>query len=258
LNTRTKPTLLSEAAGLILRPLHLCSLPASLSDTCHHPAPARAPLAPLLPRTVVPIPIFLFQRKLVDQIFERKLSAGYLYAAPRQKCRFKETAICRHEGSRCCTIKGNLKERGKVIEGQNESEVKKFFVVAANTKTMFYFAPLSPMLQTLVIFWVTAPRCHLSLYRCCHFRAMLLLLALNREFVLRIFPFLFQPLWKMENSLVLSHGDSWQTQCEGITSPRRAAEANRRQLCHNLSSSQFNPHICFPSPLKSSSTVGRV
>lgn len=75
----------------------------------------------------MPTLIFLVQRKLVNQIFESKLSAGYLYAAPRQKSRFKETAICKHEGSRCCTIKGNLKERGKVTEGQNESKVKRFF-----------------------------------------------------------------------------------------------------------------------------------
>lgn len=73
----------------------------------------RYPLSPLLAFTVTAILLFLFQSKSVNRIIERKLSAGYLYAAPRQKCRFKETAICKHEGSRCCTIKGNLKERGR-------------------------------------------------------------------------------------------------------------------------------------------------
>lgn len=202
--------------------------------------------------------IFLFQTKVVNQIFERKLSAGYLYAVPRQKCRFKETAICKHEGSRCYTIKGNLKERGKVIEGQNESEVKNFSVVATNTKMMFYIAPSSPMLKTPVVFWVTATKCHLSLYRRCNFRAVLLFLTLNREFILHIFPFIFQPLWKIENSLLLSHEGSWQIQCKEITPPRLAVEANRSQPCCNLSSTQFNPRICFLLLLKSMSTISHV
>lgn len=148
-----------------------------------------------------------------------------------------------------------------MIEGQNESKVKKFFVVTTNTKMMFYFAPSSPMLKTLVVFWVTATKCHLSLYRCCNFRAVLLLLAPNREFILRIFPFIFQPLWKMENSLLLKHDfapDSWQIECKGITSPRLAVEANRSQPCSNPSSSQFNPHICFLLPLKNMSTISYV
>lgn len=221
----------------------------------------RYPLPPLLALTAKLILIFLFQSKMINQIFERKLSARYLYAAPRQKCRFKERAICKHEGSRCCTIKGNLKERGKVIEGQNESKVENFFVVATSTKMMFYFAPSSPMLKTLVVFRVTATKCHFSLSRCCNFRAVLFILVLNREFILHIFPFILQLLWEMENSLLLSHDfalNSWQTRCKAITSPCLAAEANRSQPCCTLPSGDLIPKFVLSSPLGSVSIASNV
>lgn len=127
LNTRIKCNLLSEDVGFdpsIVSSLVFVSVPVwhlSLLFLC------TGTPSPLFPFILTPTLIFLVQRKLVIQIFERKLSAGYLYAAPRQKSRFKETAICKHEGSRCCTIKCNLKGRGKVTEGQNESKVKRFF-----------------------------------------------------------------------------------------------------------------------------------
>lgn len=123
----------------------------------------RYPLPPLSAFAAVLMPSLLFQGKLVSQIFERKLSAGYLYAAPPQKCRFKETAICIHEGSRCCTIKGNLKARGRWQKDNMNPKLGLFFVVAdTNTKIMFYFAPSSPLLKTLAVFWATATKCHFS------------------------------------------------------------------------------------------------
>lgn len=87
-----------------------------------------------------------------------------------------------------------------------------------------------------------------SLFYRCNFRAVLLFLTLNRQFILCIFPFILQPLWKMENSLLWSHEDSWQIQCKGITSPRLAVEAKRSQPRCNLPPNEFNPHICFLPP----------
>lgn len=91
-----------------------------------------------------------------------------------------------------------------MIEGQNESKVKKFCAVATSRKMMFYFAPPSPMLKAAGAFQVTATKCHLSLSRCCHFGAVPLVLALNRGFVLTRLSFHPQPLREMEHSLLLS------------------------------------------------------
>lgn len=63
---------------------------------------------------------------------------------------------------------------------------------------MFYFTPPGPTEKTPLVFWVTATKCHLSVPRC-HFRAVPLFPALNREFILHFF--IFQPFWKTENSL---------------------------------------------------------
>lgn len=120
--------------GSILGLLHLWPLSMSRSDTHHYHSSVRVPPCSTVGFTVLSILVFLFQSKLFNQISERNLSAGYLYAAPRQKCRFKETAICKHDGSSWCTIKGNLKERGKVIEGQNESKVENFVVLLQTQK----------------------------------------------------------------------------------------------------------------------------
>lgn len=98
--------------GLILGLLHLGALAVSLPDTCHyHSSPS--PFPSLAAPPVMSILIFLCHSKLVNQTSESKLSAGYLYAAPRQKCRFEEAAICRREGSSCSTIRGNLKSGGR-------------------------------------------------------------------------------------------------------------------------------------------------
>lgn len=122
--------------GLILGLLHLEALAVSLPDTCHyHSSPS--PFPSLSAPPVMSILIFLCHSKLVNQTFESKLSAGYLYAAPRQKCRFKEAAICRREGSSCCTIRSNLKERGKVREGRHESKVKDFLLLLQTQKWCF-------------------------------------------------------------------------------------------------------------------------
>lgn len=123
---------------------------------------------------------------------------------------------------------------------------------------MFCFAPSSPMMKTLLVFWVTATKCHLYVYSCCHFRAVLLFLMLNREFFLHTLPFIFQPLCKTENSLLLSREDSWQIQCKGITSPRLVEEANGNQPHHNLSSCQHNAPVCFLLPLKRTSTTSHI
>lgn len=142
----------------------------------------------------MPTLIFLVQRKLVNQIFESKLSAGYLYAAPRQKSRFKETAICKHEGSRCCTIKGNLKERGKVTEGQNESKVKRFFLLSLQIQKSCSTSHLQVPEKTPVVFWVTNSKRHLSLSRCRNSRVVLLILHWTENSSSA--PFIFQPLWR--------------------------------------------------------------
>lgn len=98
--------------GLILGLLHPGALAVSLPDTCHyHSSPS--PFPSLAAPPVMSILIFPCHSKLVNQTFESKLSAGYLHAAPRQKCRFEEAAICRREGSSCSTIRGNLKSGGR-------------------------------------------------------------------------------------------------------------------------------------------------
>lgn len=166
--------------GLILGLLHPGPSAVSLPDTCHyHSSPS--PFPSLAAPPVMSILIFPCHSKLVNQTFESKLSAGYLHAAPRQKCRFEEAAICRREGSSCSTIRGNLKS-GEGERRTTRIQSQGVFVVAANTKMMFYFTPPGPTEKTPLVLWVTATKCHLSAPRC-HFRAVLWFPALNREFI---------------------------------------------------------------------------